>query len=145
MDYAVFSTIFLDFCSFSHYIGRAQEKQILTVRGDPAFSMPDPYSHLRSDQTKEPPVNKAELVTALSAKTGLTKKSAEEALDAMLDTIADIVRDGDKVNVAGFGTFVLVERAARKARNPKTGQEVLIAPRKVPRFIPGKKFREMAK
>ena len=90
-------------------------------------------------------MNKAELVTALSAKTGLTKKSAEEALDAMLDTVADIVRDGDKVNIAGFGTFLLVERAARKARNPKTGAEVLISARKLPRFIPGKKFREMTK
>jgi DNA-binding protein HU-beta len=90
-------------------------------------------------------VNKAELVTAISAKTGLTKKSAEEALDAVLDTVADIVRDGDRVAIAGFGTFLLVERGARKARNPKTGQEVLIAARKMPRFIPGKKLREMAK
>jgi DNA-binding protein HU-beta len=90
-------------------------------------------------------MNKEELATAVAAKTGMTKKSAEEALDAMLDTVADVVRDGDRVTIAGFGTFALVERSARKGRNPKTGQEILIAPRKMPRFVPGKKFREMAK
>jgi DNA-binding protein HU-beta len=90
-------------------------------------------------------MNKEELVTAIAAKTGLTKRSAEECLDAVLDTITDAVRDGDKITMSGFGTFLLVERAARKARNPKTGQEILIPTRKMPRFVPGKKFKEMAK
>ena len=90
-------------------------------------------------------MNKEELVTAIAAKTGLTKKSAEEVLDAVLDTVADTVRDGDKVTLSGFGTFVLVERAARKGRNPRTGEEIKIAPRKTPRFVPGKSFRELAK
>ncbi|MFZ5432620.1 MAG: HU family DNA-binding protein [Calditrichota bacterium] len=90
-------------------------------------------------------MNKAELVTAVAAKTGMTKRSAEETLDAVLDTITDAVRDGDKVAVTGFGTFLLTERAARIGRNPKTGEEIQIAARKLPRFIPGKKFREMAK
>ncbi len=90
-------------------------------------------------------MNKAELVTAVAAKTGMTKRSAEETLDAVLDTITDAVRDGDKVAVTGFGTFLLTERAARIGRNPKTGEEIQIAARKLPRFIPGRKFREMAK
>ncbi len=90
-------------------------------------------------------MNKEELVTAIAAKTGLTKKSAEEVLDAVLDTVADTVRDGDRVTLSGFGTFLLVERAARKGRNPRTGEEIQIAPRKAPRFLPGKWFRELAK
>jgi DNA-binding protein HU-beta len=90
-------------------------------------------------------MNKLELTTAVSAKTGLTKKSADEAVDAVLDTIMDAVRDGDKVTITGFGTFLLVERAARLGRNPKTGEEISIAPRKQPRFVPGKLFREMSK
>ncbi|MBU0508617.1 HU family DNA-binding protein [bacterium] len=90
-------------------------------------------------------MNKAELVTAVAAKTGMTKRSAEEVVNALFDTITDAVRDGDKVTVSGFGTFLLVERAARLGRNPKTGQEIHIAARKMPRFIPGKTFREMAK
>jgi DNA-binding protein HU-beta len=89
-------------------------------------------------------MNKEELTTAISAKTGLTKKSAQETLDAALDTIMDAVRDGDKITISGFGTFLLAQRSARKARNPKTGDEIQIAARKLPRFIPGKKFREMA-
>ena len=90
-------------------------------------------------------MNKEELVTALAAKTGLTKRSAEEVVNALTETIMDIVRDGDKVTIAGFGTFLLAERAARLGRNPKTGEEIRIPPRKVPRFLPGKTFRELAK
>jgi DNA-binding protein HU-beta len=89
-------------------------------------------------------MNKEELATAVASKTGITKKLAETVVDAVMDTVADVVRDGDKVTIAGFGTFALVERAARKGRNPKTGQMIEIAPRKAPRFVPGKKFREMA-
>ncbi|HEY3294110.1 MAG TPA: HU family DNA-binding protein [bacterium] len=90
-------------------------------------------------------MNKEELATAVAAKTGITKKTAEEVVTAMLDTISDIVRDGDKVTLAGFGTFALVERAARKGRNPKTGQMIEIAATKAPRFTPGKKLKEMAR
>ena len=90
-------------------------------------------------------MNKAELVTAVAAKTALSKTSAEETLDAVLETIMDAVRDGDKVIISGFGTFYLVERAARIGRDPKTGEEIHIAARKLPRFVPGKKFKEMAK
>ena len=90
-------------------------------------------------------MNKDELVTAVAAKTGMTKKTAEETVNAVFDTIADVIRDGDKVTISGFGTFFLTERAARTGRNPRTGEEVHIAARKVPRFIPGKKLKEMAR
>ena len=90
-------------------------------------------------------MNKEELVTAVAAKTGLTKKSAEEAVAAVFDTITDVIRDGDKVTLSGFGTFFLAQRAARLGRNPKTGAEVHIPACKVPRFTPGKKLKEMAK
>jgi DNA-binding protein HU-beta len=90
-------------------------------------------------------MNKDELATALAAKTGLTKMSAEEVLAAVLETIMDVVRDGDRVTLAGFGTFALIERAPRIGRNPKTGEPIAIAGRKAPRFIPSKAFKEMAR
>ena len=90
-------------------------------------------------------MTKEELVAAMSAKTGLTRRTAEEALDAALATIADVVRDGDKVTLSGFGNFLLVERAARTARNPKTGAVVSVLRRKLPRFVPSRKFMEWTK
>jgi DNA-binding protein HU-beta len=90
-------------------------------------------------------MNKEELVTAVAAKTGLQKKGAEEAVQTVFDTIRDAVWDGDKVTVAGFGTFLLTERAARTGRNPRTGESVEIAARKVPKFTPGKQFKEYVK
>lgn len=90
-------------------------------------------------------MTKEELVAAVSAKTGLTRRTAEEALEAALATITDVVRDGDKVTISGFGNFLLVERAARKARNPKTGDIVDVPQRKLPRFVPSRKFIELAK
>jgi len=89
-------------------------------------------------------MNKDELVTAVSVKAGITKKVAEDVVNAVFETISDVVRDGDKVTLAGFGTFALVERAPRKGRNPKTGSMIEIAARKMPRFTPGKKLKEMA-
>jgi DNA-binding protein HU-beta len=89
-------------------------------------------------------MNKEELVIALSAKTGLTHKAAEEALEAVIETVMDIVRDGDRVAITGFGAFELIERAGRKGRNPKTGEVIEIPAKKVPRFTPGKRFLEAA-
>lgn len=90
-------------------------------------------------------MNKEELVNAVAAKSGLSKKGAEETVQAVFDTIRDAVWDGDKVTVAGFGTFLLTERAARTGRNPRTGEPVEIAARKVPKFTPGKQFKEYGK
>jgi DNA-binding protein HU-beta len=90
-------------------------------------------------------MNREELVTAVAARTGLTKNHADEVLQALLDTITDIVRDGDKVTISGFGTFLLHERAPRQARNPRTGEMIQLGARKAPKFVPGKQFREAAK
>ena len=90
-------------------------------------------------------MNREELITVVAARTGLTKKSAEEVLDTIQDTIMDAVRDGDKVTLTGFGAFLLVERPARKGRNPRTGEIIEIAAHKRPRFVPGKAFRDLAK
>ncbi len=87
-------------------------------------------------------MNKVELVNTLSAKTGQTKRASEEMLDAILDTIKDTVSDGDKVTLVGFGTFAMTERSARRGRNPRTGDAIDIPAKKVPRFVPGKDFKD---
>jgi len=86
-----------------------------------------------------------ELAIALSAKTGLTRRSAAEVLQAVTETIMDAVRDGDKVTIAGFGTFLLAQRAPRKGRNPRTGAEMAIPAHKYPRFVASKRFNELAR
>jgi len=87
-------------------------------------------------------VNKAELVSAVAEKTDLTKKDVEKALTALLDSIGDALARGDKVQLVGFGTFEVRERAARKGRNPQTGAEIEIAASRVPVFKAGKALRE---
>lgn len=87
-------------------------------------------------------MNKLELVQAVAAKTGQTKRASEEMLDTILDIIKDSVSDGDKVTLVGFGTFAMLERSARQGRNPRTGQAIQIPAKKVPRFIPGKEFKD---
>lgn len=87
-------------------------------------------------------MNKAELVSSVAEKTNLTKKDAEKALSAMLESIEEALSAGDKVQLVGFGTFETRERAARKGRNPQTGEEIDIAATKVPVFKAGKQLRE---
>jgi len=87
-------------------------------------------------------VNKAELISSVAEKTNLTKKDAEKALSAMLESIREALSAGDKVQLVGFGTFETRERAARKGRNPQTGEEIDIAATKVPVFKAGKELRE---
>jgi len=87
-------------------------------------------------------VNKAELISSVAEKTNLTKKDAEKALSAMLESIREALSAGDKVQLVGFGTFETRERAARKGRNPQTGEEIDIAATKVPVFKAGKQLRE---
>ena len=88
-------------------------------------------------------MNKAELVSVIAEKTDMTKKDAEKALNAVLSAIEDALKKGDKVQLVGFGTFEVKERAARKGRNPQTGQEIEIPASKVPVFKPGKLLKEM--
>lgn len=87
-------------------------------------------------------MNKATLVDYIANKTGLTKKDVSNALDAMIDAVVSTVKSGDSVTLTNFGTFVSVKRAATTKRNPKTGAPVKVPAKKVPRFRPGKSFRE---
>ncbi|MCS1350975.1 HU family DNA-binding protein [Mechercharimyces sp. CAU 1602] len=87
-------------------------------------------------------MNKADLISQVAEKTDMTKKDATMAVDAVLDAITDALRDGDKVQLIGFGNFEVRDRAARKGRNPQTGEEIDIAASKVPAFRPGKALKD---
>ena len=88
-------------------------------------------------------MNKASLVAFIANKTGLTKKDAANAVDAMVDAVVATVKKGDSVTLTNFGTFVSVRRKASVKRNPKTGAPVNVKAKNVPRFRPGKHFREV--
>lgn len=87
-------------------------------------------------------MNKAELAASVAAKSGLSKKDAEKSIDALVEAIQEALSQGDKVTLVGFGTFEVRERAARKGRNPQTGEEIDIAAAKVPSFKAGKSFKD---
>ncbi len=87
-------------------------------------------------------MNKAELVAAMAEKSGLSKKSAEAALNALTAAVEDALKDGDKVQLVGFGTFETRTRAARTGRNPQTGAEIKIAASKSPAFKAGKALKD---
>ncbi|MFZ5642736.1 MAG: HU family DNA-binding protein [Bacillota bacterium] len=87
-------------------------------------------------------MNKADLVSKVAEKTDFTKKDAEKAVSAVLASIEEALSGGEKVQLVGFGTFEIRQRAARKGRNPQTGQEINIAAAKVPVFKAGKALRE---
>jgi len=74
--------------------------------------------------------------------TGLTKKASREAVDAITSVITDALAREEKVTLVGFGTFQVMERRARKGRNPRTGEEIQIPAKRVPKFVPGKSLRE---
>lgn len=87
-------------------------------------------------------MNKQELVTSVAEKSGLTKKDSEKAVNALFASIEEALAKGDKVQLVGFGTFEVRSRAARKGRNPQTGEEIEIAAAKVPAFKAGKSLRD---
>ena len=87
-------------------------------------------------------MNKAELIAEVAAKTGLSKKDSEKAVNAALDTITASLTSGEKVQLVGFGVFDIKERAARIGRNPRTKEEVEIAASRVPQFKAGKALKE---
>ena len=87
-------------------------------------------------------MNKAELITAVSEKTGLSKKDSEKAVNAALDTIAETLGIGEKVQLVGFGVFDVKERGVRMGRNPKTKEEIEIPASRVPQFKAGKLLKE---
>ena len=88
-------------------------------------------------------MNKAELVAAMAEKTELSKKDAEKALKAFTDVVAEELKKGEKIQLVGFGTFEVVERAERQARNPQTGTAIMVPACKVPKFKPAKALKEL--
>ena len=87
-------------------------------------------------------MNKTELVAAIAEQTELSKKDAEKALKAFTDIVADELKKGEKVQLVGFGTFEVSERAAREGRNPQTGETMKIAASKAPKFKAGKALKD---
>ena len=88
-------------------------------------------------------MNKTELVDAMATKAGISKKAAEEALKAFTDAVAEELKKGGKVQLVGFGTFEVAERAAREGRNPQSGEVMKIAASKAPKFKAGKALKDM--
>ena len=84
-----------------------------------------------------------ELVAAVAAKTGDTKKAAEASVDAIVASIKEALKKGDKVQLVGFGSFEVRKRAARKGRNPQTKEEIKIPASKAPVFRAGKQLKEL--
>jgi len=89
-------------------------------------------------------MNKAELIYEV-AKVVCVKKEAAAAVDAVFAAIRKALKKGDKVAIAGFGTFGVAKRAARKARNPQTGEMIKVKAKKVPKFTAGKAFKDAVK
>ncbi|MCM1054387.1 MAG: HU family DNA-binding protein [Bacteroides sp.] len=87
-------------------------------------------------------MTKAELVSAIAEKTELTKKDSEKALTAVIDSITEALKKGDKVALVGFGTFEVRARAARQGINPQTKKKIKIPATKVPAFKAGKALKE---
>ena len=90
-------------------------------------------------------MNKTELIAEIACKAGISKKDAEKALAATVETITDSVVKGDKVQLVGFGAFELKCRPARVGRNPKTKEAIEIPASRVPVFKAGKAFKDAAK
>ncbi len=87
-------------------------------------------------------MNKADLVAKITKDAGLTKTEATKAVNAFIETVTDALVKGEKVILVGFGTFKVVERKARKGRNPRTGETIKIKAKKSPKFVPGKALKE---
>jgi DNA-binding protein HU-beta len=87
-------------------------------------------------------MNKSELVASMSEKSNLSKKDAEKALNAFMDSVEEALVKGDKVQLIGFGSFEVRKRAARKGRNPQTKEELIIPETKAPIFKVGKALKD---
>ena len=87
-------------------------------------------------------MNKGEFVDAVAAKGDMTKADAASAVDAVLDTVTDAMKEGDQVTLVGFGTFLVRKREARTGRNPRTGEPLQIAASNVPSFKAGKALKD---
>ncbi len=87
-------------------------------------------------------MNKAELITSMAEKSGLTKKDSEKALNAFIESVEETLAQGEKVQLVGFGTFESRRRNARKGRNPQTGEEIDIPAANMPAFKAGKALKD---
>ena len=87
-------------------------------------------------------MNKATLIAKIAEKSALNKKQAEAALTAFTDAVTEALKEGDKVQLMGFGTFEIKERAARTGRKPSTGETIEIPAKKSPIFKAGKRFKD---
>lgn len=88
-------------------------------------------------------MNKVELVAAVAEKSGLDKKAAEKAVKAFTEVVGDELVKGEKIQLVGFGTFEVTERAEREGRNPKSGEKMTIPASKIPKFKAGKALKDM--
>jgi DNA-binding protein HU-beta len=95
--------------------------------------------------SKEELVTKSEFVDQVSANSGLSKKDAGVAVDAVLQTIEDTLRRGSEITFSGFGKFHVAQRGAREGRNPSTGERIHIAASRVPRFTAGSALKKAVK
>ena len=89
-------------------------------------------------------MNKTELIAAIAEKAEISKKDSEKALKAFIDVVAEQLKNDDKVQLVGFGTFEVSKRAAREGRNPQTGQTMKIDACKAPKFKAGKALKELS-
>ena len=87
-------------------------------------------------------MNKTELSAAVAAKADLTRKQAEAAVNAVVEVVGETLKEGGRVQIVGFGTFEVKNRPARKARNPRTGEEISISASKAPVFKAGKALKD---
>ena len=90
-------------------------------------------------------MNKAELVDAIAADTGVSKAKAQQLLNSFTESVGKTLKKGDKLTLVGFGTFATSKRAARKGVNPQTGKQISIAAKKVVKFKPGKELSTKVK
>ena len=88
-------------------------------------------------------MTKADLIDEVAKKSDLSKKDSEVIVQAVLDSIVESLKNGGKVELRGFGSFRLRDRASRQGRNPKTGEKVFVPAKKVPYFKPGKDLKEL--
>ena len=88
-------------------------------------------------------MNKAELIDAMAAESGMTKADAKKSLDSFMSATANALKGGERVALVGFGTFSVRKRAERPGRNPKTGEKITIQARKAPGFTPGKTLKKV--
>ena len=88
-------------------------------------------------------MTRAELVDDVAHHSSLTRKQSEVVVDAVFSAILDSLHHGDKIELRGFGSFRIRQRASRSGRNPKTGEGVVVPPRRVPFFKPGKELRDL--